>query len=63
MDGANANFMETSKEIFGNVHGLLEILHPDVDAGHDERMGGASLLLFVMAYRWCCDNLSERRGR
>jgi hypothetical protein len=34
MDRANANFMESSKEILGNVHRLLEILHPDVDVGH-----------------------------
>lgn len=43
VDGANADFMETSKEIFGNVHGLLEVLHPDVDAGHDLNSGRAVL--------------------
>lgn len=39
MDGANANFVETPKEVFGNVHGLLEILHPNVDASHDSNNG------------------------
>lgn len=32
MDGADANFMESSKEVFGDGRGLLEVL--DANVGH-----------------------------
>lgn len=52
MDRANADFVETPKEIFGNVHGLLEVLHPDVDAGHDSNNRRDFLCCsFVVVYR------------
>lgn len=33
MDGADTDLVKSSEEILGNVDGLLEILHPDVDVG------------------------------
>lgn len=45
MDGADADLVKSSEEILGNVHGLLEVLHPDVDVGtHVEGLSGVEFL-------------------
>lgn len=31
VDGADADLVKSPEEILGNVDGLLEVLHPDVD--------------------------------
>lgn len=57
MDGADADLVKSPEEILGNVDGLLEILHPDVDVG--THVGGVLsgvefVFLFVKMNVVCC---------
>lgn len=55
MDGADADLVKSSEEILGNVDGLLEVLHPDVDVC--THVGGGSLRSlnnFLFCWDECC---------